>query len=301
VLRQDTTEPAVTSVAVAPPRSPTDFDPTEPMGVTGAPSSRPAVPGELPSAAREGGVGNSVSPVSRPAAGFRATADPAWDGFTVSDGASEAAAPAAPLAPSLPVSEAEGLSASDPAVLPWYRRPVGLAALAAGTAFALIGAFVWTIPSPRPVGAAASPASAVAVTVRASQAAIPGPEASRVVAEPPPAAAPPAQARNGDAIAGPAATTAVVPPPPVASGTGRSPARSTPGSRDRERDRDRAAPGTAQAGVTGPEERCAGHMFLTRLICIKRECDGDPRLHNHPECVKLAKAEQERRDRMMQR
>jgi hypothetical protein len=41
-------------------------------------------------------------------------------------------------------------------------------------------------------------------------------------------------------------------------------------------------------------------MFLTRLVCMKRECDSDPRLRQHPECVRLQKAEQDRRERMME-
>jgi hypothetical protein len=34
---------------------------------------------------------------------------------------------------------------------------------------------------------------------------------------------------------------------------------------------------------------------------MQRACDADPRLRHHPECVQMQKAEQERRERMLQR
>jgi hypothetical protein len=299
VLRQDTTLPAVTSIAVASPQGPTDFDPTEPMGVSGAPETRPGAPRNVAPAAPRAEP-QPTRPVP-PAAGFRATVDPSWRGFTVPG--AEPAHATVPLAPPRPEEPAAGSSpAVGAAALPWHRRTGRLAVLAGGAALLLIGAFVRTIPSPKPTAAAAAAAGASAAAVSASGALAGAPRSQPVevlVESPPPAAVPPQPLKGGPAVVSPTPAPDAS-APSLSGGAARAAARSAPANRERVREHDRSAAPAAHAAVTGPEERCTGHMFLARLICIQRACDSDPRLHSHPECVKLAKAEQERRERMMQ-
>ena len=52
----------------------------------------------------------------------------------------------------------------------------------------------------------------------------------------------------------------------------------------------------ATASALGPRERCGDRMFLTMLICMKRECE-QPALRSHPECVKMREQEATQRDR----
>jgi hypothetical protein len=49
------------------------------------------------------------------------------------------------------------------------------------------------------------------------------------------------------------------------------------------------------AATESAEARCAGRNFLSRLICLKHECDSDPRLHADAACLKMRHEEDERR------
>jgi serine/threonine protein kinase len=51
--------------------------------------------------------------------------------------------------------------------------------------------------------------------------------------------------------------------------------------------------------AAGPRARCGDRVFLSMLICIKREC-GDPALQSHPECVTLREQEEANRVRRTQ-
>lgn len=274
VLRHDTTAPSVTSIAVAPVPAP-DFDPTEPMSATS------------PSAPVAGAA---------PASGHRASGSPLWRGFTVPGRTVPVPSPAPE-----PVKDVAGVQAvpAEPApsqaALPLHRRPAALAG-AAVLALALVVAFAIVIPKP-----ASAPASPAAAPPLAGPAA-----AASAMPVPTPLPQPVQRAAAVAAVPVPAASAAaplVQAPASAAAAVAQRPAQRAPANvreRPRDHERETAAP-PAAARVAGPDERCANHMFLTRLICIKRECDTDPRLHNHPECVKLQKAEQERRERMMER
>jgi hypothetical protein len=52
----------------------------------------------------------------------------------------------------------------------------------------------------------------------------------------------------------------------------------------------------ATAMAQGPRERCGDRNFLSMSVCIKRECDRDASLRNHPECVKMREIEDARRN-----
>jgi hypothetical protein len=65
---------------------------------------------------------------------------------------------------------------------------------------------------------------------------------------------------------------------------------------ERARDGERDDPPPRHAAVRDPSDRCADRSFLLRPMCMKNECDSDPRLRNHPECLRMQAAEQERRD-----
>jgi hypothetical protein len=67
------------------------------------------------------------------------------------------------------------------------------------------------------------------------------------------------------------------------------------------RERRRHEREAARAAVSGPRERCADRMVLTRWVCMVRECENDPRLRHHPECLRMEQAEQDQRQRMQER
>jgi hypothetical protein len=57
------------------------------------------------------------------------------------------------------------------------------------------------------------------------------------------------------------------------------------------------AAGGGDATGGSPSERCASSSnFLTRLVCMKRECD-KPSLSAHPECVRMREQEEAGRAR----
>jgi non-specific serine/threonine protein kinase len=84
----------------------------------------------------------------------------------------------------------------------------------------------------------------------------------------------------------------VVLPPQAGDAAGPAP-RQRPRAERRDNDRDDTPPRQA---ARDPSDRCADRNFLLRPMCMKHECDSDPRLRNHPECVRMQQAEQERRD-----
>ncbi len=57
-----------------------------------------------------------------------------------------------------------------------------------------------------------------------------------------------------------------------------------------------ASPLPRLSANAGPRERCGDRMFLSMLICIKRECE-QPALQSHPECVKMREQEEVQRER----
>jgi hypothetical protein len=65
---------------------------------------------------------------------------------------------------------------------------------------------------------------------------------------------------------------------------------------ERQRDNDDDPAPRRRAAPRDPSDRCADRNFLMRPMCMKHECDTDPRLRHHPECVHMQQAEQERRD-----
>ncbi len=55
-------------------------------------------------------------------------------------------------------------------------------------------------------------------------------------------------------------------------------------------------PGPDAGPDAGPRARCGERVFLSMLICIKRECE-QPALHSHPECLRLREQEDMQRGR----
>jgi hypothetical protein len=261
------------------------FDPTLPLRTTG-----PRPPGSMPATG------------------------PLWRGFTVPGGVQTLQA--APPPGARDAAAEDGLS---PLPVVGRRRPraVWMGALA----LVVIGgaaALAWhaapsTQAGPREVSVAQAPEARSAGThPDTAKESTMGPVAAP---SPAPAAAPVAQAAPAPAAAGvtPAQTNIVPPPltpsalpqqppPPTAQASQpqRPPAGAGTRSRSHNRDRERGSARTA-ANVPGPAERCADRLLLGRLICMKRACDTDPRLRHHPECVRMQEAEQERRERILQR
>ncbi len=285
LLRHDTTLPGVTALAAASPpgAKETDFDPTVPLPLS-----------ELP-AARAPGTAQTESPL--------------WRGFTVPRGEPSASAgPASAAAdPSSITRAGSGKGAGAQGGAPPPARAAGAAKARwlwgglAGTALALVVAFVVVLPSPKPAVSAAegpqaqpqgewvrskAPASGMAAAVPANDAVRPASRQPEQGATLPASAGTVAAGTRGPASAGPRPQ-----PGPVAAAR----------ERGRERERDPDGDTANRSAVTGPAERCANRMFLTRLICMRKECDTDARLRSHPECVRMQKAEQERRERIMER
>jgi hypothetical protein len=86
----------------------------------------------------------------------------------------------------------------------------------------------------------------------------------------------------------------VVLPPQAGDAAGPAPRTRTRAERQRDTDRDDTP--ARHVGLRDPSDRCADRNFLLRPMCMKHECDSDPRLRNHPECMRMQQAEQERRD-----
>jgi hypothetical protein len=56
------------------------------------------------------------------------------------------------------------------------------------------------------------------------------------------------------------------------------------------------APAAAIDASVGPRARCGDRVFLSMILCMKRECEA-PSLRNHPECVALREQEEAGRRR----
>ena len=94
-------------------------------------------------------------------------------------------------------------------------------------------------------------------------------------------------ARTAATRALPAASTAALRPAESAASAPRArPAAEAPSVN---------ALATTAAG-SGPRARCGDRVFLSMLICIKRECEATA-LQSHPECVKMREQEDTQRDR----
>jgi hypothetical protein len=52
-----------------------------------------------------------------------------------------------------------------------------------------------------------------------------------------------------------------------------------------------------EAAPQSPAEACGGRNFLTRSICISRQCKS-PGSRLHPECVEVHRIEEQRQQRM---
>ncbi|MED5618682.1 serine/threonine protein kinase [Ideonella sp. BN130291] len=291
LMRHDTTVPSVATRASAPPPV-TDFDPTMPASAAAA----------------------SVLPLQAPTLpppGQAEASHPLWRGFTVHRVPEAATDPAAAAPPALPLPAAVRRKLWAGAGEP--RRAWQLRAAAVAGVVGLLAAFAWVLPSAKPDGRAAT---APAASAPAAAPALTAASAAPVEVETIETVLPPA--RPARRVAAPATAPTTVAASPASTPAGQEPAAALPenGSaeqpivvlpaapRERSRDKERAKPRpapAAHAAVTGPQERCADRMFLTRLICMKHECDTDPRLRTHPECVRLQKAEQDRRERMLER
>jgi hypothetical protein len=292
LMRHDTTVPAVATRSPA-PQPVADFDPTLPVSGRGTGALAPAALAAL-------------QPPTLPPHG-PADAAPSH-GFTSHRVPEAATDPSAAASTHLHAAARLWRRAVSH---PGSGRRLRVAALAGGVS--LLAAFAWVLPSPRAVGVATvSPAASVpSASGPASSAAAPPArpvEVETIETVLPPARGPapgPAQAPAQSPLL---SASAAMPPVAVAASAATpqpapivvlpAPPRERPREKDRERSRERQQ---ASAQVSGPQERCGDRMFLTRLICMKHECDTDPRLRSHPECVRLHRAEQERRERMLER
>jgi hypothetical protein len=238
---------------------------------TGLPDFDPTLP--LPTQPRP--------PGSTPGAGA------IWRGFTVPGGV-PTLLPAAPAAAPAEGKEDAASAVPGRSAVRGLRRSVAWAGGMAGM-LVLAAAAVLGWKPPRAASASVPDVPAAAVPeVQAVPARAPSPTES------PPM--PVAQQASSAALP-PPTRPAVEPAAPPVQQAGRVPAPPAPRERPRGREREHVD----RAAVAAPSERCAGRMFLTRLICMQRACDADPRLRHHPECVQMQKAEQERRERMLQR
>ena len=169
------------------------------------------------------------------------------------------------------------------------RSPRLLALLGALLVLNLLAWWWFTRPGPQPATPtmATSTSTVPAITASSAAAAAPGARAEAPAA---------VEAAAGETILsvlparGPAARSAgaaSVPSggPGAVAARPRSPA-------------DAAAPPSVPrlSANAGPRERCGDRVFLSLLICIKRECD-QPALQSHPECVKMREQEEVQRER----
>ncbi len=269
-MRHDITTPGVTTVSVmsssaAGSLKDTDFDPTVPM----APPAPAGVPGGHPS----------------PAA--------VWRGITVSGPSASALAepqtgPVLEGAETVPhdwqddepemVADAVTAPPPKPRGRPWLWVGASLAGVVL-----VAGALTWKSAGKTAATApAAAAAAAVAVPAEAATPRTKPPMLIETAAE---------------------AGVPVVPPGAVASGNAdatKAPAVAEAGKAKVAAHKPVAAQRPAEARAVeadhGPaRELCANHRFLAKVFCVKRECDGNPQLHNHPECVRMREMEERNR------
>jgi serine/threonine protein kinase len=138
--------------------------------------------------------------------------------------------------------------------------------------------------APASASASASAPTTTAPSARADAPADTGPRETVISVMPARAAKPAAEASVS-------ASAAVQPTPRAGDGAASGPraAAARPGEAPR------PAPSPADASV-GPRARCGDRVFLSMLICMKRECEA-PALRNHPECVQMREQEEGSRRR----
>jgi serine/threonine protein kinase len=292
VLHRDKTQPNVATrdvLAASPPPAATDFDPTQPE------PSPTAVPGHV-------------------TAGQVSAARAVWRGFTVP------AAEALDQVPTRPMQwegdEEEPAEETASSALPEPARPARhrarrlppIAWVLGGGAGALaliaVAAGLWSSRAGQEAAGAAPAAASAPVAVASAptpasatpvQAAVAPPPAPVVAASSPPAATAVQRPPASPAVIGNAAALdpdeEIVPRPSAPRRSARAASRK-PSQQVAEASERRAATSD------DVEHRCAGRNFLSRLICEKRACDNEPRLHSDPVCVKMRREEEERRERV---
>jgi len=255
-MRHDVTSPGVTTVSVMPRQA---------AGAVQSTDFDPTVP--MPPPAVPGGHSSS---------------DTVWRGITVS-GPSASALAAAPPDPALdgpetlphhwqdePDPQPQAALAPRPAA---RRRTWLLAAIALGGVGLIAAGAVWH-------SAGKSPAAAVA-------AAAPAPAAAPARPKPP-------------MLTETAAEAGLAVPPPAAAPVAEVTVKPAAPEADKPRPAPRAKPAatvqhSAETERAAPRELCANHRFLAKVFCVKRECDGNPQLHNHPQCVQMREMEERNR------
>ena len=241
-------------------------------------------------------------------------AEPALDSaaaVTVLQAQTASPVAAAPPKPTAPITEPQpwpaaasappaALAAPADRLVPSQHSAAPLWVLAALLMANLI-AWWWFTRAPAGTRVPAQPAAAAALASPAQPAeaaapASPPPSTRAALAEPPMAADPAASETILSILPARAAVTRAAP-----TATAMAP-RQASAAAPRPRPAVDAAVSTAAVATTGaaaaagPRERCGDRMFLTMLICIKRECE-QPAMQAHPECVKMREQEAAQRDR----
>ena len=264
----DKTAPGVVSRAPAPARSPvrTDIDFDD------------ALPSAPPDSGHTNSNANAVTVLQMPPAASAAAA----------------AAAAATVSPALPATSAG-------------RSPRLLALLGALLVLNLLAWWWFTRPGPQPAAPteAAATSAVPAIPAPSAAAATPGARAEAPAAveaaanetilsvlpargpavRPAGAASAPTARPGAAAVARPADAAPAIGLPAAVAARPRIPAEAAA-----------TAPVPRLSANAGPRERCGDRVFLSLLICIKRECD-QPALQSHPECVKMREQEEVQRER----
>jgi len=158
----------------------------------------------------------------------------------------------------------------------WFTRPAPAPPTAPQAALPM--------PAPDPASAAAAaaiPVSTTATTATTAPTEVAGSETILSILP----------ARGAAARTAPAASGAAARPPEAVASAVRPP--ETPASAVRPRPLAASTPTpavTAFDATAGPSARCGDRNFLSKLICMKRECE-QAALQSHPECVKMREQE----------
>jgi hypothetical protein len=255
-LRHDVTSPGVTTVSVMPRQAASGVQSTD---------FDPTVP---------------MPPPAAP--GSHSSADTVWRGITVGGPSASAQAAAQPdpalegpeTLPHHWQDEPDASSAAAAAPRPAERRRTWLlSGIALGGVALIVAGMAWHAASKGPSAATAAAAPMAAPT-------------------PAPAKPKPPMLTETAAEAG-----LPVPPPAASEASAAKPAA---GDADKPRTASRAkaavpAQHSAETERAAPRELCANHRFLAKVFCVKRECDGNPQLHNHPQCVQMREMEERNR------
>jgi serine/threonine protein kinase len=119
----------------------------------------------------------------------------------------------------------------------------------------------------------------------------------RVLAPAASQAASPARPVKAEAPAAPVMAEGAAPdlaPPPAPAPRGRSGATERPSAPTSDAPVASASPTATRS--QNPRERCGDRMFIAMSICIKRECNADSAIRNHPECVRMREIEEAQRN-----